>query len=460
MHHYDVPKKVMEGRSCWGRLGMRIFFRRYKLLESANFPWKTPTTFFSVVALAGGIYLVIEEEATPALWELGICLIVMAILFVFCLTFLFTAPTIGRITFIRRSYLVVVDKVLCQFMESIQWCTGTNKTGYMMHLTAQKLLHYGYISPEEFTDSCTMAIVRNPYSRMVSVYNYNKFGDAENFKAFVKDWHGRMYEPYRETCEMEEWYVPCHVIPQMEFTHSRGCQLVRSVVKQEELKFLKTKEGEEQAKQQDSTVSDLPELVRSALLGMPHTNARASSKKWFEYYDQETLDLVYDMYEKDFAVFNYSPVLTQRPELKPPKTYDPEALKKILITDFDEERAGSDELFESVRVPSAFDKRATFASSSKSSNDQMSGSNKSLIFTSNVTKKGQIQVMHRDSQKGSAFFQSSQRSLINSFNYPITPLQSKLKKCASYKHNKKVLEVIESGDSEQKSGKSEEVASA
>ena len=75
---------------------------------------------------------------------------------------------------------------------------------------------------------------------------------------------------------------------------------------------------------QDSTVADLPDVVRRALLGMPHTNQRKTVKKWYEYYDQRTLDLVYEMYSEDFTVFEYSPVLEQRPDLKEPHSYSVE----------------------------------------------------------------------------------------------------------------------------------------
>jgi hypothetical protein len=120
---------------------------------------------------------------------------------------------------------------------------------------------------------------------------------------------------------MDEWYTPCHAIPQFEYTHYQGVQVVQSIVKQEELKFLKTKEDSAKAIEQDSSVADLPDPVRDALLGMPHTNARKTTKKWFEYYDQETLDLTYEMYQHDFKVFNYSPELTPRKDLKPPALY-------------------------------------------------------------------------------------------------------------------------------------------
>lgn len=43
---------------------------------------------------------------------------------------------------------------------------------------------------------------------------------------------------------------------------------MQSVVKQEELKLLKTMDGAKEAVKQDNTISDLPDLVRDALLGM------------------------------------------------------------------------------------------------------------------------------------------------------------------------------------------------
>lgn len=322
MHHFDVPTKVMEGRSCWGKFGMRLFFHRYKLLESANFPL---FTYGNALAILLMIFSLIasgtQENVRQGLWILSIFLATGSFLFFFCLSFVFTAPTIGRFPAVRRSYLMLIHYPLCQFMESIDWCTGTNRTGYMMHLTAQKLLAYGYISVEEMEKVCTLAIVRNPYSRMVSVYGYNKFGSCESFPHFVREWHRCMFKHYRDSGEMDEWYTACHVIPQFEFTHYQGKQVVQSIVKQEELKYLKTKKDTPEAIAKDSTVADLPKPVFDALLGMPHTNARVTKMKWFDYYDQETLDLCYEMYQHDFVVFNYPAILEQRPDLKPPAFY-------------------------------------------------------------------------------------------------------------------------------------------
>jgi hypothetical protein len=316
MKSHNVPIKCRAGRSLWGRLGMRIFFHRYKLLESANFPIFTGGNAMALAFAVGGLVIVFVAKE-PRSDAFAALLITASLSFFFGLSFVFTAPTIGRIKFIRRTYLILVHYILCRFMESIDWCTGTNKKGYINHMTAHKLLNYGYVSPEQMESVSSMAIVRNPYSRMVSIYMYNRFGRFESFPHFIKSWHAMM-KNYRETGEMEEWYTPCHAIPQFEYTHFEGKQLVQSIVKQEELKFLKTKEEAHLAVENDSSVNDLPDPVRKALLGMPHDNKRVTKKKWWEFYDQETLNLAYEMYHQDFDVFQYSPELKQRPDLVSP----------------------------------------------------------------------------------------------------------------------------------------------
>eukprot|EP00798_Chlamydomonas_sp_ICE-L_P016451 gene16451-22670_t len=247
-----------------------------------------------------------------------------------------------------------------------------------------------------------MAIVRNPYSRMVSVFQYNKFGPAESFKRFVKDYYKTMKHDrergemekkfvkdyyktmrhYRERGEMEETHTPCHGIPQFEFTHHEGKQIVQSVVMQEELKLLFTKSKAEEAiahgspeelkllftmsKAEEAIASDsseelkllftkskaeeaiahgsteelkllftkskaeeaiasgssvgkLPPVVRAALVGMPHTNKRAGNMRWFEHYDQETLDITYEMYKHDFQPVDDGTEIFQR-NSKPPSS--------------------------------------------------------------------------------------------------------------------------------------------
>merc|ERR1712238_435488 len=67
-----------------------------------------------------------------------------------------------------------------------------------------------------------------------------------------------------------------------------------------------------------NSIRDLPQVVKNALLNMPHANKRKTTKPWYDYYDQETLNMTHDMYQLDFEIFQYSPVIPQRPDLHCP----------------------------------------------------------------------------------------------------------------------------------------------
>mmetsp|Transcript_3259 Transcript_3259/g.8307 ORF Transcript_3259/g.8307 Transcript_3259/m.8307 type:complete len:447 (+) Transcript_3259:130-1470(+) len=320
MQHFSIPQRVVEDRGLIKGLAMRYFFMRYGELEKANFPIDTRENFVCALLLLLSVasYLADIPLPSPLGVPLAIILGILAVSISFFTTVICTAPVIGRITPVHRWYLWFVHYPLCRACEAVDWCTGTNKHGYIMHLTAPKLLGYNYVTPAQMDGMCSLAIVRNPYSRMFSIYGYNRFGSRESFPAFCRRWKHAMRH-YIERNEKEEWYTPCHLLPMFEYTHYEGRQLVQSIVKQEELKLLKTKEGAMEAMKEDNSVSDLPELVRDALLGMPHTNSRKTSKKWYDHYDQETMDLTYEMYKMDFVTFGYDVAIKERPDLVPPR---------------------------------------------------------------------------------------------------------------------------------------------
>lgn len=320
MQHFSIPQKVIDSRGPLGGLAMTYFFMRYGELEKANFPIKTRENLFCVMLLWASVGLYVLDVPLPALFgvSLAIWLGSVAVFISLFTTIICTAPVIGRITPVHRWFLWFVNYPLFRLCESIDWCTGINKHGYIMHLTAPKLLGYGYVTPQQMDGMCSLAIVRNPYSRMFSIYGYNRFGEGESFPTFCRRWK-KLMRHYMERGEKEEWYTPCHLLPMFEYTHFNGKQLVQSIVKQEELKLLKTKEGAQEAMKIDNSVSDLPDLVRDALLGMPHTNARKTAKKWYDYFDQETMDLTHEMYNMDFEVFGYPTAIKERPDLKPPR---------------------------------------------------------------------------------------------------------------------------------------------
>ena len=329
MQHFNVPQKVIQSRGFIKSNAMKYFFMRYGQLEKANFPIKTKENVVCGLLLIFSLILQYMNVNLVPISLFGITfngwLAIISIFISFFTTIICTAPVIGRITPVHRWYLWFVHYGIFRVCEALDWCTGTNKHGYIMHLTAPKLLGYGYVTLEQMDNMCSLAIVRNPYSRMVSIYGYNRFGEGESFPAFMRRWKKGMRH-YLERDEKEDWYTPCHYLPMFEYTHFNGKQLVQSIVKQEELKLLKTKEGAVEAAKMDNSVSDLPDIVRDALLGMPHTNSRKTGLKWYDFYDQETMDLCYEMYKMDFTVFGYSSAIKERQDLMPPRQLRRDAL--------------------------------------------------------------------------------------------------------------------------------------
>jgi hypothetical protein len=376
MKSHNLPQKVTKAAPWYTRFGMTAFFTRYELLERNNFPlWTELNAACLFIFIIGCFLLQIRDTEYKAL---SIAMIAGSFTVCILLTYIFVAPTICRVRIIRRCYLFFVEYVICQVMANTEYITGTNMHGYLPHLTARKIIDNGYVTEEEFEKVSSLAIVRNPYARMVSIYMYNRFGPCENFSYFVRSWYNRTIKDYRERGEMEEWYTPCHAIPQFEYTHDTNGtkKLVHSVVKQEELKHLKkisrtvadrcnitgigtskkmevdgnqvknNKDDEDNSDEgctnsicsssdsfssseeciSEGLIADndfasircLPKSIRRALLGMPHDNKRKTKTPWYEYYDQETLNLTYKIYYRDFEVFGYDVVLKQRPDLKMP----------------------------------------------------------------------------------------------------------------------------------------------
>jgi len=394
MKSNNVPEKATKGAAFYKRFGMRTFFTRYELLEKNNFPlWTEVNAACLFIFIIGCFLLQIRDMEYKAL---SIAMIAGSSIVLILMTYVFVAPTICRVRFVRRLYLIFVQYVICQVMANIEYITGTNWHGYLPHLTAHKMIEYGYVTQERMDEVSSLVIVRNPYARMFSIYMYNRFGPWESFAHFVRSWYERTIKDYRNCGEMEEWYTPCHAIPQFEYSHHTDgtVQLVQSIVKQEELKYLKkisnpadvatvhlsspssgsgiTKRMEDEDDDDDddqyvnnnhdnssddeedtnsicsksssissseeyipqgltldkfTSISSLPDTIRDALLGMPHDNKRKTKTPWYEHYDQETLNLTYEMYHRDFEIFGYDTVLEQRPDLDMP----PPVIKDVSV---------------------------------------------------------------------------------------------------------------------------------
>ena len=320
--YFDIGRKCRKGRSIYHRIGLTYFFYRYRLLESANYPFMTYENLYALcsILVATIVFTLVpmfhndcfkedvgdNVNCTPqntayVMWSTAMMTMTMS-------TFVFVAPVMGRNTTVRRIYGFLVGKLLCGFTEAENWLTGCNYVGWLLHMTAEKIIRYGYVSAEEFHRVNSFSIVRNPYSRMVSIYMYNRMGPLESFPHFVKEWQKKI-KVFQETGNTDEWNIYCHVLPQYAYTHDRdGRQIVQNIIKQEDLKTMKTDKAK-------PYFSLLAPRVLQALHEMPHSNRRKRPKPWQEYYDAETMKIVHDMYERDFDQFGYARTIPKRSDL-------------------------------------------------------------------------------------------------------------------------------------------------
>jgi hypothetical protein len=172
----------------------------------------------------------------------------------------------------------------------------------LSHLSAAEYVQCGHISKEDFSRYYKFSFVRNPWSRLVSEYRYRNFLSHKSFKDFVLN---KLPPP-----GMDDKYR--HVMPQTDMLYdAEGKLLVDFVGKFEQL----DEDFEQVCKQLGFTHTKLPHVnssdkksreLRRKLRNFIHHNKEADLRSYVDFYDDETLDFVNRLYQKDIENFGYS----------------------------------------------------------------------------------------------------------------------------------------------------------
>ena len=235
---------------------------------------------------------------------LGICLLVLQInfawaVFSICMslfgfvvsTFIGIPCVIGRIKLFRCLYIFFLGKVFKNWCGSNKYLYGTTTIGLLLHSTPQTLLKYNLINETELQNA--FVVCRNPYSRLVSIYNYNKF-PFESFNAFVKRLKKTREQFIKSKKAKIEKNIYCHFLLQKDYIFDENeNQLIENIFKLEELNSL--------------TTENCSKKFLEVFKNLKKRNTRKLKKKtWLEYYTNPKIkEMVFEIYKDDFEFFNY-----------------------------------------------------------------------------------------------------------------------------------------------------------
>jgi len=173
----------------------------------------------------------------------------------------------------------------------------------LAHLTASEYIDCGHITPNVFNSYYKFSFVRNPWDRLVSEYKYREHSKNYSFKKFL-------FKHLPEPGPSDDYR---HIIPQYDFLFDpNGNQLVDFIGKFEKLQedfdivcqILGIKESKLLHINQ-SKLSSHRFIYYKKLFSLLNRNI-SNKKNYTDFYDNDSLEFVSRMYEKDIKTFAYT----------------------------------------------------------------------------------------------------------------------------------------------------------
>ena len=175
----------------------------------------------------------------------------------------------------------------------------------LAHLKWWEYVAHKYMTQAQYDEYFKFAFVRNPWSRVVSMYRYFGFHKKSSFNDFVKkDFRSRIWNDL-------QWFVG----PQSDFIFNDEGRLMIDLVGrveslQDDFQQVCRKIGLPPTEVPHTHASqNEPEIATKSGSGFPWFRRRSVFMPRFatfqEYYDGESREIVAQLYERDIAMFGY-----------------------------------------------------------------------------------------------------------------------------------------------------------
>lgn len=178
----------------------------------------------------------------------------------------------------------------------------------LAHLKADEYVRFKYLTQAMFDAYFKFAFVRNPWSRLVSIYRFLGHDQKIDFRTFLLG-------PFKNYIfENQHWFVG----PQSDFVYSKEGKLLVDYLGH----FEDLQNGfDHVCRQIDITQRKLPHVNKSENNnplpneiinqisegpgGKPGSTEFPVHQDYRDYYDEDTIDCVADLYRKDIEMFGY-----------------------------------------------------------------------------------------------------------------------------------------------------------